>query len=168
MSEKDIFAGFMREATGEAGTKKTPGRKQKEPQAAPEMDDEDAEPYELLPLRPEDYKAFQLGKRRGERLIIYRASQPMRFPVYHELRDISFDQAFQQGGFLFFHAMTVEIMGRNLWPVFHAIGSTRCAAIYEYHAKLYPAPASEGEPQIDSIKLLPPEPLADDEAEAGA
>jgi hypothetical protein len=64
----------------------------------------------------------------------------MRFPVYHELRDINFDQAYQQGFNLFFHAMTVEVTGENLWPVVHAIASGRCAAIYEFHADLYSPP----------------------------
>ena len=88
-----------------------------------------------------------------DRARIVRATQPMRFPVYHELRDINFDQAYQQGFNLFFHAMTVEVMGENLWPVGHAIASGRCAAIYEFHADLYPAPPPKGRPIIKSIKV---------------
>jgi hypothetical protein len=78
------------------------------------------------------------------------------------LRDISFDQAHQQGFYLFFWAMTVEVMGKNLWPVVHAISSGRCEAVYQYHAKRYPSPPAKGEPQIESIKLSPPVALADD------
>ena len=153
LADKDVLAFFEKAAGQEPEPRSTAG--------GPEATNDDDEPYILPSLRPEKYTAFRLGKRR-ERLLIDRAAQPMRFPAYHELRDISFDQAFQQGGFLFFQAMTVEIMGKNLWPVFHAIYSSRCAAVYEYHAKLYPAPPAKGEPLIESIKLLPPEPLAED------
>ena len=156
MSEADdIFAKFRSTEGGqdEAKPRNTAG----EPEPEPADDDE---PYILPPLRPEKYMAFRLGKRR-ERLLIDRAAQPMRFPAYHELRDISFDQAYQQGFHLFFQAMTVTVMGKNLWPVVHAISSGRCAALYEYHAKLYPKPPAKGEPLIESIKLEPPALLAE-------
>ncbi len=154
MSERDDPFAFFKKSAGmvEPGPRNTAG----EPEPF-----EEEEPYILPPLRPQSYTAFRLGKRR-ERMFIDRAAKPMRFPAYHELRDISFDQTHQQGGYLYFQAMTVEIMGRDLWPVFHAIASGRCAAVYEYHAKLYPAKPANGEPLIESIKLLPPEALADD------
>jgi hypothetical protein len=150
----DAFAFFKKAAGVEPESESTAGG------PGPETTGDD-EPYILPPLRPEKYTAFRLGKRR-ERLIIDRAASPMRFPAYHELRDISFDQAYQLGFNLFFQAMTVEITGKNLWPVVHAIASGRCQAVYEYHAKLYPAPPEKGEPWIESIKLLPPVALADD------
>jgi hypothetical protein len=157
MSDKDDVFAYFKKAAGEPepeALRNTAG-------GEPEPTDDEDEPYVLPPLRPQKYTAFRLGKRR-ERLLIDRAAQPMRFPAYHELRDISFDQAQQQGFHLFFQAMTVEVIGKNLWPVVHAISSGRCAAVYEYHAKLYPAPPAKGEPFIESIKLLPPEALADD------
>jgi hypothetical protein len=152
MSEKDdIFAKFRtpEEPRNTAGS---------EPEPEPSDDDE---PYILPPLRPDNYTAFRLGKRR-ERLLIARAAEPMRFPAYHELRDISFDQAHQQGFYLFFQAMTVSVLGKNLWPVVHAISNSRCASIYEYNAKLFPALPAKDEPLIERIKLLPPESLAED------
>lgn len=155
--EDNVFSFFQRKAIGRE-PEETPQRKtgdDPEPEATG-----DDEPYVLPQLRPDDYAAFRLGKRR-ERLLIDRAGGPMRFPAYHELRDISFDQVHQQAFYLFFQAMTVEVTGRNLWPVVHAISNGRCAAVYEYHAKLYPAPPAKGEPIIESIKLEPPAPLAD-------
>jgi hypothetical protein len=119
------------------------------------------EPYILPPLRPDrHYTAFRLGKRR-ERLRIDRAAQPMRFPSYFQLEDISFDQSHQIGFHLFFRAMTVTVKGQNLWPVVHAISSGRCEAIHEYHAKLYDPPA-KGEPIIESITITQPAALDDE------
>lgn len=158
MSDReDVFA-FFKKAAGEE-----PEPKPAKPSAvaALEAEADDDEPYILPPLRPEQYTAFRLGKRR-ERLMIARAAQPLRFPFYHELRDISFEQEFQQGFNLFFQAMTVEIIGENLWPVAHAIASGRCDGIYEYHAKLYPALPASGYPLIRSIVIAPPVALADD------
>ena len=158
--EEDIFAGFR---TPEPGKHEAKARNTGGGDTEPEAGDEyDPDPYILPPLRPEKYTAIRLGKRR-ERLLIDRASHPMRFPAYHELRDISFDQAFQQGFNLFYQGMTVEITGKNLWPVAHAISCGRCEAVYEYHAKLYPARPAKGEPIIESINLSPPVALADDE-----
>ena len=120
------------------------------------------EPYVLPPLRPHrHYMAFRLGKRR-ERLRIDRAVKPMRFPSYHYLEDISFDQEQQLGFHLFFNNMTVTVRGKYLWPVVHAISSGRCEAIHEYHAKVYDPPA-KGEPVIESIAITPPATLADDD-----
>jgi hypothetical protein len=119
------------------------------------------EPYILPPLRPDrQYVAFRLGKRR-ERLRIDRATQPMRFPAYCYLVDIKFDSSQQIGFVMYFTSMTVEVLGKNLWPVVHAISSGRCEAIHEYHSKIYDAPP-KGAPIIESIKLTPPEALADD------
>ena len=152
--DDDVLA-FFRKATGEDPKSKTAAHDE----AESERDDDEA--YVLPTIRPDRYIAFRLGKRR-ERLLIDRASHPMRFPAYHALLDINFDQVHQEGFNLFFHAMTVEVTGKNLWPVVHAISNGRCAAIYEYHAKLYPALPAKEEPLIESITLMPPVALADD------
>ena len=152
--DDDVLA-FFKKAAGEEPEERRSTAGELEPEASG-----DDEPYTLPPLRPDKYTAFRLGKRR-ERLLIARATQPFRCPAYHELRDTSFDQACQEGFYLFFHAMTVEVIGKNLWPVWHAVSSNRCAAIYEYHAKLYPALPAKGEPLIESIKIEPPVALAD-------
>jgi hypothetical protein len=151
----DTFAHFRRAAGQEPEQTSTA-----QPAPEPEANDNE-EPYRLPSLHPDKYTAFRLGKRR-ERLLIARAGQPMRFPAYHELRDISFDQAYQQGFNLFFHAMTVEVTGKSLWPVVHAISCGRCEGIFEYHAKLYPALPAKGEPLIESIKIEPPVALSDE------
>ena len=146
MSGKDdMWSRLQREATGE----EPETTKEKEPQ--PEED----EPYILPQLIPEKYMAFRLGKRR-ERLLIARAAQPMRFPAYHQLMDISFDQARQEGFIMFFHAMTVVVEGKNLWPVVHAISNGRCAGIYQYHKRVYPSLPDPSEPLIEVIKIEPP------------
>ena len=155
MSAKDgIFAGFIKTATGE----------QPEPEGHVKQSElPDDEPYVLPPIRPDNYTAFRLGKRR-ERLLIAPATQPFQFPFYHELTDISFDQEYQLGFILFFHAMTVEVLGQNLWPVAHAITSSRCDAIYEYHEKHWPDFSGKtGEPFIKSITIGPPVKLVADE-----
>jgi hypothetical protein len=157
MSEdKDNVFDFFAEQAGLKEPKsKTQAMSEAEQRRSTAGGQSDGDPYTLPPLRPQEYTAFRLGKRR-ERLLIDRAAAPMRFPAYHQLEDISFDQTLQQVFSLFFHEMTVEIMGENLWPVAHAIASGRCEAIYEYHAKLYPAPPAKGEPVIRSIKIVPP------------
>ena len=157
MSDEDNVFEFFQKAAGQE-----PKPKNAPPSHVDSLEtEEEDEPYVLPPLRPEKYTAFRLGKRR-ERLLIARATQPFRFPAYHELKDINFDQDFQQGFNLFYHGMTVEVIGENLWPVAHAIASGRCDAIYEYHAKLYPTPPAKGDQFIKSIKLEPPAALADD------
>ena len=48
--------------------------------------------------------------------------------------------------------MIVEVTGRNLEPVVHAISYGNCGCIREFHPKLYDRPAP-GEPVIETIHI---------------
>ena len=97
------------------------------------------------------YLAFETSDR-AERMNIMRAAAPSRFPSYSYLLDISFDHHLQSAFTLIYTFMIVEVTGRNLEPVVHAIGMGKCERIREYHAKLHDRPA-EGEPLIEKISI---------------
>lgn len=97
------------------------------------------------------YLAFETSDR-AERLHIVRATQPARRPAYHYLMDISEDQFHHSAFTLIYTFMIVEVTGRNLEPVIHAIGLGNCERIREHHAKLYDPPV-DGEPFIEKITI---------------
>ena len=109
----------------------------------------------VVPLKrpPGDraYVAFETSDR-AERLHIVRAAGPSRFPSYSYLLDISFDHHLQSAFTLIYTFMIVEVTGRNLETVVHAIGLGKCNCFREYHPKLYDRPA-EGEPFIEKITI---------------
>jgi hypothetical protein len=106
-----------------------------------------------LPAEHHDraYAAFETREQAG-RLHIMRGAGPSRFPGYHYLLDISFDHHLQSAFTLIYTFMIVEVTGRNLGPVVHAINFGNCERIREYHPRLYDPPA-QGEPFIEKIHI---------------
>jgi len=86
------------------------------------------------------------------RMHIHCATQPSHNPNYHHLLDIVFDHAFQGVFTLVYSFIIIEVTGRNLGPIVHAISYEHCACIREYHKKLYDPPT--GETVIESITVL--------------
>jgi hypothetical protein len=105
------------------------------------------------PAAPDDrgYAAFDTVER-ADRLHILRSAGPSRRPAYQYLLDISEDQFHQSAFTLIYTFMIVEVTGRNLGPIAHAIGYGSCERIREYHAKLYDPPVP-GEPVIEKIAI---------------
>lgn len=97
------------------------------------------------------YVPFEL-RDRAERLHIVRGAAPSRFPNYNYLLDISFDHHLQSAFTLIYTFMIVEVTGRNLGPIVHAINFGNCERIREFHPKLY-APPVQGEPLIEKIQI---------------
>ena len=118
----------------------------------------------VLPLKPEPWQAPAPGplderayvahevRERAERLHIMRAAGPSRFPSYGYLLDISFDHHLQSAFTLVYTFMLVEVTGRNLAPVVHAISFGTCERIREFHPKLYDPPGIS-EPLIQAIAI---------------
>lgn len=97
------------------------------------------------------YEAFDTSDR-AERLHIVRANDMARRPAYYQLSDMSED-VFQESCFtLFYPFLIVEVYGRHLGPVMHAIGLGKCHRIREYSPKLYDSPP-RGAPLIESIVI---------------
>ena len=109
------------------------------------------QPPAAKPVAPDDrtYGAFDTLDHPA-RLHIMRGAGPSRFPAYSYLLDMSFDHHLQSAFTLVYTFMIVEVTGRNLGPIVHAISSSKCERIREYHAKLYDPPGS-GEPVIEKI-----------------
>jgi len=97
------------------------------------------------------YVAFET-REHAERLHIMRGAGPSRFPGYHYLLDISYDHHLQSAFTLIYTFMIVEVTGRNLGPIVHAVNFGNCERIREYHPKLYDPPA-QGEPLIEKIHI---------------
>lgn len=97
------------------------------------------------------YAAFEI-RDRADRLHIMCATRPSRFPNYGYLLDIVYDDRLQSGFTLIYTFMIVEVFGRHLAPVVHAISYGNCERIREFSAKLYDAPAMD-EPFIDTIRV---------------
>jgi hypothetical protein len=107
-----------------------------------------------LPLvRPDrTYAAFEI-RDHAERMHIHCATQPSRYPSYHHLLDIIFDHDFEGVFTLIYSFMAVEVTGRHLAPVVHAISYGNCGCIREHHKKLYDSPAPDA-PVIESISIV--------------
>lgn len=97
------------------------------------------------------YVAFET-RERAERLHIMRGAGPSRFPSYHYLLDISYDHHLQSAFTLIYTFMIVEVTGRNLGPIVHALNFGTCERMREYHPKLYDPPV-RGEPFIEKIQI---------------
>ncbi len=125
------------------------GRQEQQPEP-PRRTPED----NVLPLvRPDrTYVAFD-NRDRAERMHIHCATQPSRYPNYHHLLDIIFDHDHQGAFTLVYSFMVVEVIGRNLAPVVHAISFSNCGSICEFHKKHYDPPAGH-EPFIESITVV--------------
>jgi len=99
-----------------------------------------------------EYVAFEV--REGtDRLHIHRATQPSRYPGYHYLLDIVFDHDFGSMFTLIYSFMVVEVTGKNLEPVVHAISYGNCARIHEFHRNHYDSPP-QGDPLIEKIVIV--------------
>jgi hypothetical protein len=121
------------------------------PQVEPQADEK------VVPLgRPamasdRTYTAFEV-RERAERMHIHCATQPSRFPSYNYLLDIIYDHDFDSIFTLIYSFMTVEVTGKHLAPIVHAINFGTCERIREYHSKLYDPPAKDA-PIIQAIKI---------------
>lgn len=98
------------------------------------------------------YKAFEL-KDNPARLHIRTALQGSFYPSYHYLRDMRFGHDLESIFTLIYTFMTVEVTGKALAPIVHAIDAGDCKRIYEFHPRLYDPP-SPGEPLIETIRIL--------------
>jgi hypothetical protein len=99
------------------------------------------------------YVAFEVLQH-AQRLHIVMAAEPSEFPGYPYLLNIHFDQHQQSGFTLIYTFMVVQVTGRNLWPVVHAINLGNCALMREYHPKLYSRPPAGDEPFIEKIHII--------------
>jgi hypothetical protein len=111
---------------------------------------------------PDDriYKAFELHDR-ADCIEIERINQASRLPSYAYLIDISYDHHHHSGITLFFSfGMVVEITGRNLYEVMHAIKYRRCDHIRPFDKQRHDLPA-EGQPFIATITISTGPALAD-------
>jgi len=100
------------------------------------------------------YAAFTV-QNNATRLHIVCAAEPSRFPNYNYLLDIIYDNTFACAFTLIYSFMKVEVTGHNLDDVVHAIASSKCERIRQFHKSLYDPPA-KGQPFIDSITITVP------------
>lgn len=124
------------------------GTRQEPPEPKAEVKEE-----KVVPLHDHGYAAFEI-RDRAERMHIHCATQPSRYPSYHHLLDIIFDHDFEGVFTLIYSFMAVEVTGKHLAPVVHAISFGNCGCIREYHKKLYGSPAPKNEPVIESITIV--------------
>jgi hypothetical protein len=147
MTEELDKAGFGRLWSGSTGREK--GRREADRQPLPSPADEGD-----MPLFSHDrtYAALEF-RDNATRLHIQCASLPSRLPAYSYLLDIIYDHDHDSIFTLVYSFMVVEVTGRNLWPIVHAINFGRAERIREFHKKLYDPPASQKDPFIESIKI---------------
>jgi hypothetical protein len=107
----------------------------------------------VLPLHPDDrsYKAFETREHPAD-LHIRCATQPSHFPAYSSLLNIIFDHDFDRAFTLVYTFMLVEVTGKDLGAVVHAISYRNCERITEFHRKLHDQP-EPNEPIIEGIKI---------------
>jgi hypothetical protein len=119
---------------------------QRKPQRLPTMEPE-------VPAAAKDraYAAFST-RDRPDALQLMRATEPSRNPTYSYLLDMSFDHHLQTALTLFYSFMVVEITGKNLGPIAHAINFRQCECITEFYAEIHDLPAA-GEPLVNSISV---------------
>lgn len=113
----------------------------------------------VLPLaRPGEgesraYSAFEVRDRATPRLHLRCARSPSRYPSYAYLLDIIADEDFVASFTLVYSFMVVNVTGKNLAPVIHAIAQNQCAGIAEFHPSRHDRPA-EGEPVVEGIEVV--------------
>ena len=114
---------------------------------------EPAPPPPMPQRRADDrtYTAFDT-REHADCLHIHCATQPSHYPSYHYLMNVIFDHDFQSAFTLVFSFMSVEVTGRNLASVVHAISFRSCERIREFHTKFHDQPAKD-QPVIESIKV---------------
>ncbi|WP_263377236.1 hypothetical protein [Granulicella aggregans] len=146
MTEELDKAGFGRLWSGSTGREK--GRRESDRETSPSPADEGD-----MPLFNHDrtYSAVEF-RDNATRLHIQSASLPSRFPAYTYLLDIIYDHDEDSIFTLVYSFMVVEVTGRNLWPIVHAIDYGRCKHIREFHKDLYDPPAKDA-PIVESIKV---------------
>lgn len=98
------------------------------------------------------YQAFETQER-AARLNIRCARGPSRYPAFTYLLDIIFDYDFSASFTLIYTFMVVEVRGRNLDPVVHALAHGTCGRITEFHPRRHTKPG-ENEPFIESIEIV--------------
>lgn len=118
-----------------------------------------AEPEPSRLDAPDDrtYTAFEI-RENAERLHLKCATGPSRFPGYNYLLDIVYDHDFGSIFTLIYSFMVVEVTGKNLGPIVHAISFRNCDRVREFHRKLYDPPIA-GEPIVEMIKITAAAPL---------
>ena len=116
-----------------------------------------------------DYLAFETQER-ALRLNIRCARGPSRYPAYAYLLDIIYDYDFAESFTLVFTFMAVNVKGKYLDAVVHAIEHGSCVRISEYHPRKFDRPAPDA-PFIESIEVVAAERAAtaeDKDAERSA
>lgn len=120
----------------------------------------------VTPLKPEPpdertYVAFDTHDR-ADCIQIERATLPSRLPSYSYLLDASYDHHHHSALTLFYSFMVVEIIGRNLYPVIHAIKYRMCDHIRQFNPQLHDQPADD-QPIITEINIHTANNLSDPE-----
>jgi hypothetical protein len=111
---------------------------------------------------PDDrtYKAFELHDR-ADCIEIERVNLPSRLPSYSYLIDVSYDHHHHSAMTLFYSfGMVVEITGRNLYEVMHAIKYRQCDHIRPFNPKRHDLPVA-GQSLITEINIHTGSALAD-------
>lgn len=134
---------------------------ERQPSREPKPDDDKVVPLRppgdtaesVTPFHERVYKAFVTRDRTPRRLHICTATQGSLYPSYHHLGDFRFGHDQASIISLIYPFMTIEITGRNLTTLAHALQLETCAAIYEYHANLYPTPPKSAT-VIEKITVL--------------
>ena len=98
------------------------------------------------------YQAFETHER-AARLNIRCARIPSRYPGYNYLLDVIYDYDFSASFTLIYTFMVVEVKGRNLDPVVHAIAHGSCGRITEFHPRRHEKPAGD-DPIIESVEIV--------------
>jgi hypothetical protein len=101
------------------------------------------------------YVAFD-AKDRVERLKIHRANNPSRSPFGPPL-DVMFDGEFGTNFVLMWDFLIVEVVGRNLQEVVHAIQNGTCDFIQEFDRDRWDMPKDNSAAFIESITVHVPD-----------
>ena len=99
------------------------------------------------------YEAFKVGSAVTERLEIRRVLGVWHSPAYRYLMDILYNGRFGTSFVLLYSFMAVEVTGKSMQPIIHAIQSGTCAFLQDFHPNEFVSP-QPGTPMITGIRMV--------------